>query len=755
VYISLPPGTIPTGVTATIRNVRSDSSVIAGIIDGGFDPVPLPAAVADTLTVTVETTGITGRITSRLVVPPSVMLRVVRTNPPPHKRAVPLNSIMVIVFGQPLDPATLNTGSVQLWRGSAPVPGTVRFADAAHLIAEFQPTNFLDPQADYQLTVTQDVRDINGVALEAPLSVPFTTSTTVQAAAKLGFAVPPRDAMADAAIRPAVVVAIQDSFGQTVSSASGAVTVALRASPGGGTLHGTTTVNAINGMATFKDLWIDQAGSGYMLAASSAALTGVTSTPFAITPDTVPFLSHLEFLVQPTNVPAGSNMGPPIQVAVRDLFGNTVTTARDSITLAPIGGAYPGVLSGTRTVAAVNGVATFSDLRIDQASPNPYWLAASAPGLLPVNSTPFLVAPLAPALLRFENQPSNMIAGLELPEGIRVAVCDTLGNVVPSFAGTITLTLAPNGSGASLSVARSLSSGGGTDFGGLSIDRPGAGFSLVASANGLPDRTSAPFNVGAAIGPGSRLIAFDGGPGPSAVDLNGGGLGLIGSYGHHPAWSPDGSKIAFSGYSSIRLMSADGSGVTTLTGGGVGDDLSAPAWSPDGSQIAFSGSFGGNYGIWIMNADGTALRRLVPIMAGSGLSTVTWSPSGQKLAFTNDTISNLGIYVVNLDGSGLTRLHGGSSPAWSPNGTRIAYSCGGLCIMNADGTGAATIPTGFPWAVSHIAWSPDGTRMAFGGGTDPWDVGPPPQVYVVNADGSGLAQLTNFVEGAYWPAWRP
>ena len=58
-------------------------------------------------------------------------------------------------------------GSVQLWRGTTPVAGTVRFADAAHLRAEFHPDGLLAPQTDYQLVVTTAIRDLNGLALDS------------------------------------------------------------------------------------------------------------------------------------------------------------------------------------------------------------------------------------------------------------------------------------------------------------------------------------------------------------------------------------------------------------------------------------------------------------------------------------------------------------------------------------------------------------------------------------------------------------
>jgi alpha-tubulin suppressor-like RCC1 family protein len=102
------------------------------------------------------------------------------------------------------------------------------------------------------------------------------------AATKLAFTVQPTNAAGAQPITPAVQVAVQDAVGNTVSTATNAVTVTL-GNPGGGTLGGTMTVSAAQGIATFADLRIDQPGSGYTLGASAAGLSGATSTQFAVT----------------------------------------------------------------------------------------------------------------------------------------------------------------------------------------------------------------------------------------------------------------------------------------------------------------------------------------------------------------------------------------------------------------------------------------------------------------------------------------
>src|SRR5437867_1680401 len=102
-------------------------------------------------------------------------------------------------------------------------------------------------------------------------------------ASKLAFTVPPTNAAGAQLITPPVQVTVQDASGNTVTSATDAVTLALGANPGAGTLSGTLTVASVQGIATFNNLRIDRPGSGYTLAASAGGLSGATSVPFAVT----------------------------------------------------------------------------------------------------------------------------------------------------------------------------------------------------------------------------------------------------------------------------------------------------------------------------------------------------------------------------------------------------------------------------------------------------------------------------------------
>jgi alpha-tubulin suppressor-like RCC1 family protein len=83
-----------------------------------------------------------------------------------------------IVFSTPIDSTTLTTGTVQLWRGTTLVSGAVLRSDFAGIRAEFRPDSLLAVQTEYHLVVTQQIRDVNGMALDSAVTVSFTTGST-------------------------------------------------------------------------------------------------------------------------------------------------------------------------------------------------------------------------------------------------------------------------------------------------------------------------------------------------------------------------------------------------------------------------------------------------------------------------------------------------------------------------------------------------------------------------------------------------
>jgi Tol biopolymer transport system component len=169
----------------------------------------------------------------------------------------------------------------------------------------------------------------------------------------------------------------------------------------------------------------------------------------------------------------------------------------------------------------------------------------------------------------------------------------------------------------------------------------------------------------------------------------------------HPAWSPNGTKIAFGSTRDtnpeIYVMDPNGSNIVRLTHNAGAD--AQPAWSPDGSKIAFVSDRDGNAEVYVMSAtDGSGLVNLTND-PGSDFAPA-WSPDGTKIAFQSDRQTDFAVWVMNADGSNPTRLTSpnapNGAPSWSPDGTRIAYEqSGDLWVMNVDGSRKIRITSGF------------------------------------------------------------
>jgi Bacterial Ig-like domain/Bacterial Ig-like domain (group 2) len=177
VYVSLEPGTAPTGIMATLINLGSGRTVSTPVQDGGFDPVPLAARIGDSVEVAVRDWGGTVVADPHTLVAARRTPRVIRTSPLRGKRDVALNSIISVVFSEPVAGNTVTPASVQLFRGTTPVAGTVNLLQPTTVV--FTPAAPLDPNTEYQLQVTREVRDLQGDQLDSALTVDFTTGTTL------------------------------------------------------------------------------------------------------------------------------------------------------------------------------------------------------------------------------------------------------------------------------------------------------------------------------------------------------------------------------------------------------------------------------------------------------------------------------------------------------------------------------------------------------------------------------------------------
>ncbi|HEY7686558.1 MAG TPA: Ig-like domain-containing protein, partial [Gemmatimonadales bacterium] len=381
------------------------------------------------------------------------------------------------VVSMAITPGTGTTGA--LLGGNTAVAAASGQAQFANLSINLVGTGY---------TLTASATGLGQVA-----SVPFNITSVGNT--RLIFTTQPTNTQAGQVINnpTGVRVTAQDSLGNTVTSFTGNVTVAITAGTGapGAILNGTKTVAAVSGVATFTTLSINEAGTGYTLTATAPSTVAGASATFNITPG--PAVS-LHYTGQPSTTAAGAQIAPAVVVTARDALGNTATsfTGLVSTTIAsgPVGGAF--TISATPNVNAVAGVATFSNLRLNR--PGSYTLQASSGALTPDTTAAFTVTSTA-TQLAFTVQPVTSQAGIAMPT-VEVRGQDSLGNTAPGFTGLVRVLFSNNPNGAILSGTTQVNAiAGVATFSNLLVDTVGVGYTFLTTSGALSPDESTPFNI--------------------------------------------------------------------------------------------------------------------------------------------------------------------------------------------------------------------------------------------------------------------
>ncbi|WP_118827677.1 DPP IV N-terminal domain-containing protein [Salinibacter ruber] len=252
-----------------------------------------------------------------------------------------------------------------------------------------------------------------------------------------------------------------------------------------------------------------------------------------------------------------------------------------------------------------------------------------------------------------------------------------------------------------------------------------------------------------------------------------------------PTWSPDGNQIAFQGrppgeeYEEYQIYTIrpGGSNLRQVTDYYNGDDSPtynggdySPAWSPNGSRIAFTSDRDedGDSEIYTIDPDGSDLKQVTDNDVSD--ASLAWSPDGSRIAFSSNRDGDDEIYTIDPDGSDLKQVTDQNArdafPAWSPDGSRIVFSSNRdgdddseIYTIDPDGSDLRQITETGDNGSDGIgdddvtpAWSPDGSRIAFGRSRDARSSF---SIYTIGADGSDPRRITKSIHTAVDPAWLP
>jgi hypothetical protein len=572
-----------------------------------------------------------------------------------------------------------------------------------------------DPSSGQTLSGTTTVTAVKGVATFAGLTLSqadagetliATNGNILSAAVSNTFDVvpaaavhlalqtaPPSNVTAGAGFE--VDVAVEDSRGNVETAFNGNVTVAMAPNSANGGLGGTLTVAAVNGVAAFPGLTLNNTGSGYTLQAASSGLAAVTSGPINVTATGA---TQLVVTAQPpSSFAAGSSFG--LVVTAEDGFGNPDTTFQGNVTLADSSGA---VVGGALTVQAVNGVATFSGLSEDQASSGDTLLATSS-GLNPATTTSFTVTPQAATQLVVWGPFGNGLPGSAFAMAILAE--DQYGNVDTRFSGNVTLALLKNPGGATLGGPLTATAvGGQADFSGLTINNPGSGYTLQAAGGNLT-ATSTAFDV-----TGDQLaVAAQ----PPASVSTGAGFGLTVAAQNAPGIV----DTSYTGSVTVALVDLGGTGAT------LGGTLTATATK---GVATFSGLTLDKTGSYLLQVTGdSASPTLTNPVAAEQLPTVTGLTvtgftlaSGPLVGGTPVTITGTNLIGVTVKfGKLAATIIPGSDTGTSIMVKSPAGKVGAVNVTVTNAVGTASAPEQFTYVAAPSVRRAAPTSGPCGGGT--------------------------------------
>ncbi|MBE7432868.1 MAG: PD40 domain-containing protein [Anaerolineales bacterium] len=209
------------------------------------------------------------------------------------------------------------------------------------------------------------------------------------------------------------------------------------------------------------------------------------------------------------------------------------------------------------------------------------------------------------------------------------------------------------------------------------------------------------------------------------------------------------------GQNDLYMVTPDGGETTRLTAGASVDESGTPQLSPDGTRVAFAATIGNNTDIYVVDIASNAISRITDAQGRD--SSPSWSPDGGRIVFESFRDGNLEIYTVNADGSNPTRLTndsvGDSNPLWSPTTNEILFSSsrfGNSDLFLLSPNGSPSTLTTNPGPDNNPAWSPDGSAIAyleFSGELS--------NICLIGRDGLNKRCLNEYPSDFDTPTWSP
>src|SRR5207249_4865534 len=467
-------------------------------------------------------------------------------------------------------------------------------------------------------------------------------SVTPRAAKLLVFTVQPSSTPAGAVITPAVQVTARDSLGNTATSYTGTVTVAIGSNPAGGSLSGTKNQTAGSGVASFADLSIDKASAGYTLTASATGLTQATSTSFTIGAGAA---AKLALTTAPSSsASSGVALTQQPIVQVQDAGGNPVSQSGDVVTATIASGPGGATLTNATATTGSSGAAPFSGLAISGPT-GTYTLSFAATGLTAVTSSGITLGAGTATKLALSTEPSSSASsGVTFTQQPVVQVQDANGNPVSQNGDVVTATIASGPAGATLTNATATTgSSGAAPFSGLAISGPTGTYTLSFAATGLTAVTSSGITLGAGT---ATKLALSTEPSSSAS-----------------------SGVTFTQQPVVQVQDANGNPVSqngdvvtaTIASGPAGATLTnATATTGSSGAAPFSGlAISGPTGTYTLSFAATGLTAVTSsgITLGAGtatklaLSTEPSSSASSGVAFTQQPV----VQVQDANGNAVSQ----------------------------------------------------------------------------------------------------